>query len=265
MENLAVFAALPFLVIISSMILGLLWAPFAAFICAVIARVRGLSSSYAGTGAWYSMLFILPWFYLALRMLGVRVPQGLVRIGYTTFYGAWLYAAVAITATGPGSILFQAEEFRIGDAVMLTSGGLFIGCVWFISLRQLLRRNEAATSIEPSTPIRAAYAALHALWLLFAAGVFLAGLFESEVKDKDWAATPLYLFAAAMAIGWIFAMFRFRLNKADKWDYPGGAQPDLLLPDSLYIQPFIHLYLLIVIPAIAGIMLFFVMLISWAG
>ncbi|MXY47574.1 MAG: hypothetical protein F4Y44_11495 [Chloroflexi bacterium] len=61
------------------MILGLVGTPFAALICATIAHFRGLPKPHAGTGAWYSMLFILPWLYLVLRMLGMQVPDGVVR------------------------------------------------------------------------------------------------------------------------------------------------------------------------------------------
>lgn len=139
MESLLFF---PISLILMSMAFGLLGAPFAALICAIISRVRGLGNSYAGTGAWYSMLFVLPWLYLVLRMLGVHVSNGAAQLGYAMLYGAWLYGAIGSTAAGLGSLIFPGDEVRIGDAVLMISGGLFIGCVWFVSIRRLLRRNE---------------------------------------------------------------------------------------------------------------------------
>ena len=253
------------MLIVMSMVFGLLGAPFAALICAIIARVRGLGQSYAGTGAWYSMLFILPWFYLVLRMLSVHVSNGAAQFGYAILYGVWLYGAIGSTASGLGSLIFPADEFRIGDAIMMISGGLFVGCVWFVSLRRLLRRNEIDTVVEPSVPMRVAYAALHALLPLFAIGIVLAGMFEANVKDKPEVATALYIAAFVMAVIWAIAMFRFRFSKADEWDYHASRPHSELPLHNAYIKPFIHLYLLIIIPALCGIMVWFVMFMSWAS
>ena len=265
MDFLMGAAILPLSAVVMSMAFGLLGAPFAALICVIIARIRGLGESYAGTGAWYSMLFILPWLYLVLRMLGVHVSNGAAQFGYAILYGVWLYGAIGSTAAGLGSLIFPADEFRIGDAIMMISGGLFVGCVWFVSLRRLLRRNEIDTVVEPSVPMRVAYAALHALLPLFAIGIVLAGMFEANVKDKPEVASALYIAAFVMAVIWVVAMFRFRFGKADEWDYH-ASRPDSELPlHSTYIQPLIHLYLLIVIPATAGIVLFLFILMSWAS
>lgn len=245
-------------IIAMSMVFGLLGAPFAALICFIIGRSKGLTETHAGTGAWYSMLFILPWLYLVLRMLGVRIPDGAVRTGYGVLYGLWLCGTIAIAATWISSTIFLDDEFRIGDAVLVISGGLFIGCVWFVSLRRLLRRNETSPS-ESSAPMRFAYAALHALWLLFAIGIVLAGMFESNVKDKSDVASVLYIAAFTMFVIWVVAMFRFRFSKADEWDYHASSTHSELPLHDAYIKPFIHLYLLIVIPAIAGIVVWAIM------
>ncbi|MYE55317.1 MAG: hypothetical protein F4X34_09020 [Chloroflexi bacterium] len=261
MESLLFF---PFVIIVMSMVLGLVGAPFAALICVIVSHFRGLGNSYAGTGAWYSMLFIMPWIYLVLRMIGYKSfgSDRLAQLGYTILYGAWLYGAIGVTAAGLGSIIFPGEEFRIGDTVMMTSGGLFIGCFWFVSLRRLLRRNEVYTDIEPSMPMRAAYTALHALWLLFAIGIVLAGMFEANVKDKPEVASVLYIASFVMAAIWVIAMFRFRFSKADEWDrHASRPHSELPLHDA-YIKPFVHLYLLIIIPALCGIAVWFIMLIA---
>ena len=258
-------AILPLSAVAMSMVFGLLGAPFAALICAIIARVKGLGQSYAGTGAWYSMLFILPWIYLALRMLGVQVSDRAAQIGYAILYGIWLYGAIGVIVAGMGSIFFPGDEVRIGDTVLIISGGLFIACVWFVSLRRLLRRNDISVTLEPSTPMRVAYVALHALWLLFAIGIALAGMFEANVKDKGDAATVLYIAAFVMAVIWVFAMVRFRFRKADEWDHHASRPHSELPLHDAYIKPFVHLYLLIIIPALCGLLVWLIMLIRWAS
>lgn len=257
------FAFFPILLISAAMALGLLGAPIAALVCVIISRVRRLDSSYAGTGAWYSMLFILPWIYLVLRMLGVQVSGKLAQLGYATLYGVWLYAAILATVGGL-AYPFVNDELRIGDMVLLISGGLFIGCVWFVSLRRLLRRN-ATSPIESSMPMRVAYTALHALWLLFATGIVLAGMFEANVKDKSDVASVLYIAFFVMALIWVVAMFRFRFRKADGWDYHANRPHSELPLHDAYIKPFAHLYLLIVIPALCGIVVWLIMFMLWAS
>lgn len=254
-------AIYPILIIAAAMVLGLLGAPFAALVCLIISRVRRLDSSFAGTGARYSMLFIVPWIYLVLRMLGVQVSDRLVQIGYAILYGVWLYAAILATVGGL-AYPFISDEHRIGDMVLLISGGLFIACFWFVSLRRLLRRNDTSP-IEPSTPMRIAYTTLHALWLLFAIGMVLAGMFEANVMDNSDAASVLYIASFVMGVIWVVAMFRFRFRKADEWDYHASRPHSELPLHGVYIEPFAHLHLLIVIPALCGIVMWFISIMLW--
>lgn len=209
------------------------------------------------------MLFILPWIYLALRMLGSQVPDRLAQLGYAILFGMWLYLAIAVTAGGLVHP-FVREELRIGDMVLLISGGLFIACVWFVSLRRLLRRNDTS-SIEPSTPMRIAYTALHALWLIFAVGIYLAGMFEANVMYNSDAASELYIASFVMGVIWVVAMFRFRFRKADGWDYHASRPHSELPLHDVYIKPFSHLYLLIVISALCGIVMWFISFMLWAS
>ena len=51
MDFLINVALLPLSAVAMLMVFGLLGAPFAALICVIIARVKGLGQSYAGTGA----------------------------------------------------------------------------------------------------------------------------------------------------------------------------------------------------------------------
>ena len=70
---------------------SLLWAPFGALVCAVLARRRGLSPRrYAFAGAAHSAFFFLPWVYLVARMLGWVIPKPLIAIPYAVLYAAWL-------------------------------------------------------------------------------------------------------------------------------------------------------------------------------
>ena len=251
MEILMYAATLPLLFIPISMVLGLVGAPFAALICTIVAHARGLPKSYAGTGAWYSMLFILPWLYLVLRMLDVRIPDGVVRAGYVLFYGLWLYSAAAVTILGLAYIYMLIagnDDIGIGDIILEISGGLFILCVWFASLRRLLRRNEISEleNVKPSMPMRIAYTALHALWLFLALGITLQGMFSPYFSAVY--AQMLYILAAIMVTIWVISMTRFRLARADDWDYHVRRPKSGMLPlDFAYIQPFISLYLLIAI------------------
>ncbi|MCY3542663.1 MAG: hypothetical protein OXH22_01270 [Chloroflexi bacterium] len=261
MDFLAAIAFRAISIIAMSMVFGLLGAPFAALICFIIGRSRGLTEVHARTGAWYSILFILPWLYLVLRMLGLNLSDKVAQLGYLVLYGVWLCGAIAFAAVGLGFVIFPDDEFRIGDVVLVISGGLFIGCAWFVSIRRLLRRNETSP-IESSAPMRYAYAALHALWLLFAIGIVLAGMFEANVKDKSEVASVLYTAAFTMFVIWVVAMFRFRFSKADEWDYHTSRPHSELPLHSAYIEPFVHLYLLIIIPALCGIAIWFIMLIA---
>ena len=82
-----------------SMPLGILWSPFGALICALIARRRGLPVKYyAGMGAWYCALLLLPWIYLVLRMMGRAVSRGWISFGYFILYAVWFIGSVCLMA-----------------------------------------------------------------------------------------------------------------------------------------------------------------------
>lgn len=80
------------------LILGVLWTPFAVFICRRIAHARGLDvDSYGGAGAGYSALFFLPWIYLVVRMLDRNPPSVLIRASYVLLYVCW-FALIGVTS-----------------------------------------------------------------------------------------------------------------------------------------------------------------------
>ena len=72
-------------------VLGLLWAPPAALTCMLAARFRKLEGeSYAAAGAQHSMLLVLPWVYLLVRLLSGRaLPVFIVAPVYILVYAIW--------------------------------------------------------------------------------------------------------------------------------------------------------------------------------
>ena len=255
--------------VVMSMVFGLLWSPFAALICRLVAHVRRLlGNGYGGAGFRYSLLFLLPWVYLVLRMAGVPVPRVVVRVGYGILYGFWIAAAVGCVIGGlfmAGLYFTGNEDARGADASLLITVGSFIGVLWFVSLRKLLRRHGVAGRAARSVPMRVAYVALYALWPLIAVGIFFEGMFEFSELGKTDSAVPLWACAAVLALAWVLALKAFDLRSADRWDRPSNPVPGLLPPDSAYFAPFVHLYLLIVIPGTVGIAVYLFGLILWLG
>ena len=249
--------------------LGLLWSPFAALICRLVAHVRKLpSKGYGGAGFRYSVLFLLPWVYLVLRMAGVPVPRVVVRVGYGILYGLWIAAAVGSVVFGlfmAGLYFTGDEDARGADATLFIVAGLFIGVLWFVSLRRLLRRRWVDQGGTRSVPMRVAYVGLYALWPLIGLGIFFEGMHEFSELGKTDSAVPLWACAAVMALVWGLALRAFDLWSADNWDRPSRADPDQLPPDSAYLSPLVHLYLLIVIPAAVGIAVYLFGVILWLG
>ena len=269
-ENLVIGAfAVAFWSLVLSMVLGLLWSPFAALVCLLISDFRRLpGSGYGGAGFRYSLLFLLPWVYLVMRMAGVTVPSTVVRVGYGVLYGLWMAAAAGCVGAGlftMGLYILGNEDARGADATLLVTGGSFIGVLWFLSLRRLLRRHRVDYGGEPSVPMRAAYIALYALWALFALGIFFEGMYEFSELGRNDSSIPLWTCAALMALIWVGALKAFDLSTADGWDRPLNPDPDQLPPDSAYLAPFVHLYLLVVIPGAVGIAVYLFGVILWLG
>ena len=276
--------------IITSMAVGLLWSPIAAIICLLIARIRGLrGDGYGSAGFRYSLLFLLPWIYLALRMAGVPVPRMVERIGYALLYGVWAVLALVFIGGGPTmawNTVLQIEDVDFSDHTLnepflfvvagltVVVAGLAIAVFWFVSLRRLLRRHvlrglsrsNTNDDYKPSVPMRTAYVALNVLWVLGAVGAFAAGianvvfrgpLCPSNAVIPVWLSgvMPFWTCAAGMALMWIWALKRFGFRTADSWDYPPSPTPNQLPPDDAYITPCAHFYRMIVIPAVVALAL----------
>ena len=92
MLELVFYGSFSTLIVVLQLILfGVLFAPVASLVCAIIARHRGMDvRRYALTGGIYSMLLILPWVYLVGRMFNSYPPKFLVKVAYAVLHFAWL-------------------------------------------------------------------------------------------------------------------------------------------------------------------------------
>lgn len=123
-------------------LLGMAWAPFAALICALVARTRGLSPyRYAVAGAMYSSLFLLPWVYLVTSMYGRTIPVILVRLTYVLLYGVWLCGSVLYTAVF--TVFDLVPDIYSQDQIRtLLISLLFNSLTLIVSLRLLIYKSS---------------------------------------------------------------------------------------------------------------------------
>ena len=99
LNNLGNIGEILFLIpvsILAMAFLGLLWSPFAALTCGLIAQYREKEfMSYAKAGAKCSSLLLLPWFYLLVRLaFGKSLPTFVVISAYVLIYAVWIYFVV---------------------------------------------------------------------------------------------------------------------------------------------------------------------------
>ena len=86
-------------------------------------------------GARYSILFVFPWLYLVLRIIGVRLPRVVGRAGYFILYGFWGIAGVVSAIGGlfmAGFMIIGDVGMRSADAALMFTGSLFIVILWFL-------------------------------------------------------------------------------------------------------------------------------------
>ena len=76
-------------------IVGLVWTPFGTLICAFVAHFRGLKGEpYATAAAKSSILLLLPWVYLVIRLSFARsLSRFAVMPVYVLIYATWFYFA----------------------------------------------------------------------------------------------------------------------------------------------------------------------------
>ena len=116
--------------------LGLVWAPAAALICALVARIRKLrGESYAWVGAMCSMLLILPWVYLLVRLVfGRSLPVFVVAPVYLLIYGIWFIFYIAVFNVVTLIVI-------IADILVLHIEPLEISASFFVVLSVMLPMN----------------------------------------------------------------------------------------------------------------------------
>lgn len=140
---------------------GLLWSPFAAFICNRIAKRRGLDAdAFIGAGCGYSILFFLPWVYLVGRMNGGHFSRGAIVLVYVIVFALWLGLIIGyIDYWWTYGYIFDSHELErhgLGKAIALTV--IWIGAVvgnfaaWFFTLRALIRTDRADSRRTISNP-----------------------------------------------------------------------------------------------------------------
>ena len=161
------------LIVLLAPLLGLVWAPFAAWLCARSARARGLDSrKFAVAGAIYSALLFWPSVYLLLGIRGKRVSGRAVHAVYVVLYGVvWPASCLAImlvTIATPRWFVMLGLSLGLCNAV-----------TWFLSHRRLARwhgrhGNPQAEGMDEILPNRA-YLTPFALtlgWVLLAAAAW---------------------------------------------------------------------------------------------
>ena len=150
----------------------MVWAPFGALICALIARRRGLSSRrYAIAGAACSALFFMPWVYLTARMSGRATPKPLVVLSYVLLYASWII--------GPELYIYSLSSLVVG----VLPGSLWV-FVWLVNALTLI-----ASLLLMTTPIAKKI-----------------NLFRHEIRDdvsmQDALPNPVYLLPFALLWAW---------------------------------------------------------------
>lgn len=90
-------------------IVGVAWSPFAALICGLRARRRGLpAGQYARAGWSYSAQMLLPGIYLAALLAGKPFTARVVRTGYILTYAMWTIIILS-------GFYFFTEQFLISS------------------------------------------------------------------------------------------------------------------------------------------------------
>lgn len=130
------------------LLVGLIWAPFAAITCILIAHSKSLNViRYGVVGAVYSAAFILPWIYLTLRMFGVRTKRGIVLFVYCALYiCVWMPGPIAI------NIVIALELFpSISTLILIVNVLIGIKSIRAIQRRDRYdRRNDTSLAMKYS-------------------------------------------------------------------------------------------------------------------
>ena len=79
------------------MVVGILWAPLAGWLCPRLARGRNPENRCLPEDATIaSFLLLLPWFYLVSKVLGRPLHGAVIALGYVLLFGLWLFGPVGL-------------------------------------------------------------------------------------------------------------------------------------------------------------------------
>ena len=114
---------------------GLIWMPFAAATCAVVARRKGFDvKAYSVAGAVYSVLFVIPWIYLVLRMHGISVSRRVMHSIYVVMYVyVWMLGLMVLNVI----MVFDSDWRGVGILLLLVNM-----ITWIVSADMVQRRNR---------------------------------------------------------------------------------------------------------------------------
>lgn len=109
--------------------------PFAAATCAVVARRKGFDvKAYSVAGAVYSVLFVIPWIYLVLRMHGISVSRRVVHSIYVVMYVyVWMLGLMVLNVV----MVFDSDWRGVGILLLLVNM-----ITWIVSADMVQRRNR---------------------------------------------------------------------------------------------------------------------------
>ena len=103
-------------IVMPLVVLSILWMPFAAATCAMIARERGLSAGrYSLLGGLYAFLFMVPSFYLIVRMFGRLPSHRIVTAFYVVLYLYWL---VSLVIGGDALLRSKLEDIAADEELL---------------------------------------------------------------------------------------------------------------------------------------------------
>ena len=127
--------------------LGIVWAPFAATISALQSYKRGSEIwwYYGLVGAIYSLCFLFPWFFLAVRLSGKRISLWFIVAGYFVLYIFWILGLIFAFSFGTStfktpSLTFLLAFYSSGAVAILSA----VGLLW--SLQHRIRQERQQSS-----------------------------------------------------------------------------------------------------------------------
>ena len=129
--NAASFAALYALtagagILILLLAAGILWSPFGALICGIMAHRRGLPTGRYARAAWsYSAQFLIPCTYLITALRGNPTNRATSRIDYIFIYTLWAVVALGAFGVFVGAFLHVDGDYGpFGDLAQSGTGNM---------------------------------------------------------------------------------------------------------------------------------------------